>query len=49
MESKELGHINKVDPLGVTYMRVRGMWGIDNPWKVFSYIYERDMENNLIL
>lgn len=44
VESKELGHINKVDPLGVTYMRVRGMWGIDNPWKVFSYIYERDME-----
>lgn len=30
-ESKELGHINKVDPLGITYMRVRGMWGIMNP------------------
>lgn len=42
-ESKELGHINKVDPLGITYMRVRGMWGIDNPWKVFSYVYTRDM------
>lgn len=42
-ESKELGHINKVDPLGITYMRVRGMWGIENPWKVFRYIYERDV------
>lgn len=30
-ESRELGHINKVDPLGITYIRVRGMWGIENP------------------
>lgn len=42
-ESKELGHINKVDPLGITYMRIRGMWGIDNPWSVFDYVYKRDM------
>lgn len=42
-ESKELGHINKVDPLGITYMRIRGMWGIENPWKVFNYVYIRDM------
>ncbi len=42
-ESRELGHINKVDPLGITYMRVRGMWGIENPWKVFNYVYTRDM------
>ena len=40
-ESRELGHINKVDPLGITYMRVRGMWGIENPWKVFTYVYNR--------
>lgn len=40
-ESRELGHINKVDPLGVTYMRVRGMWGIENPWKVFNYVYQK--------
>jgi hypothetical protein len=38
-KSKELAHINKVDPMGITYMRVRGMWGIKNPWKVFSYVY----------
>lgn len=42
-ESRELGHINKVDPLGITYMRIRGMWGIENPWKVFNYVYMRDM------
>lgn len=41
-ESKELGHINKVDPLDITYMRVRGMWGIENPFKVFNYVYQRD-------
>jgi hypothetical protein len=40
-ESKELGHINRVDPLGITYMRVRGMWGITNPWNVFNYVYTR--------
>jgi hypothetical protein len=32
----ELGRVNRVDPLGITYLRVRGMWGIKNPAKVFS-------------
>ena len=45
-ESRELGHINKVDPLGITYMRVRGMWGIENPWKVFSYVHNRTFNSN---
>ena len=45
-KSKELGHINKVDPLGITYMRVRGMWGIENPWRVFDYIYKRDFSKD---
>lgn len=38
-ETRELGHINKVDPLGITYLRIRGMWGIENPAKVFGYVY----------
>lgn len=42
-ESRELGRINRVDPLGITYMRIRGMWGIENPWKVFHYVYTLDM------
>lgn len=37
-ETNEIGRVNKVDPLGITYLRIRGMWGIDNPNKVFSYI-----------
>lgn len=44
-ETRELGRINRVDPLGITYMRVRGMWGIENPWKVFEYVYKRDHSN----
>ena len=45
-QTNELGRINLVDPLGITYLRVRGMWHIKNPWKVFDYIYERDMNAN---
>lgn len=41
-ETNELGKIHKVDPLGITYLRVRGMWGIVNPWSVFSYVCLRD-------
>lgn len=39
-ETKELGRVNKVDPLGITNLRIRGMWHIDNPFKVFNYIYQ---------
>lgn len=45
-ETKELGKLNKIDPLGITYLRVRGMWGIENPWKVFEYIYQRDFNKD---
>jgi len=42
-QTRELGRVNRVDPLGITYLRVRGMWHIENPWKVFSYIYQRNL------
>lgn len=45
-ETNELGRVNRVDPLGITYLRVRGMWGIDNPMKVFNYIYCSDESND---
>lgn len=48
-ETAELGRVNRVDPLGITYMRIRGMWGIDNPLKVFSYVYERPEDARLSL
>ena len=40
-ETNELGRVNRVDPLGITYLRIRGMWGIKNPFTVFDYIYKR--------
>ncbi|HFB3076188.1 TPA: NgoPII family restriction endonuclease [Neisseria gonorrhoeae] len=45
-ETKELGRVNRIDPLNITYLRVRGMWGIENPWFVFNYIYQRNMEKS---
>ena len=41
-ETKELGKVKKVDPLGITDLRIRGMWHIANPTKIFDYIYEYD-------
>ncbi|MDR2531169.1 MAG: NgoPII family restriction endonuclease [Oscillospiraceae bacterium] len=38
-DTKERGRVNRVDPLGITYLRMRGMWGIENPAKAFSYVY----------
>lgn len=38
--TKELGRVNRIDPLGITYMRMRGMWHIENPFKVFSQYYK---------
>jgi len=40
--TKELGKVKKVDPLGITDLRIRGMWHIDNPSKIFSYIHTYD-------
>ena len=40
--TKELGKVKKVDPLGITDLRIRGMWHIANPTKIFNYIYTYD-------
>ena len=40
--TRELGRLNRVDPLGITYLRIRGMWGIENPFNVFDYLYQRN-------
>lgn len=42
--TRELGRVNRADPLGISYLRVRGMWHIENPWKVFRYVYERNFQ-----
>ncbi len=38
-KTRELGRVNRVDPLGITNLRIRGMWQITNPSLVFEYIY----------
>lgn len=44
-ETNELGKVKKVDPLGITDLRIRGMWHIQNPNKVFNYLNVIDMNS----
>tara|TARA_Y100000588_G_C14162692_1_gene885520 strand:- start:257 stop:1120 length:864 start_codon:yes stop_codon:yes gene_type:complete len=44
-DTKELGRVNAVDPLGLTYLRVRGVWGIKHPSWVFKNHFD-DMKTN---
>ncbi len=36
--TKELGRVNKIDPLEITDLRIRGMWQIENPKNVYNYL-----------
>jgi hypothetical protein len=49
--TNELAKIKKVDPLGITDLRVRGMWHIQNPLKIFEYLncIDSDAEFQLIV
>ena len=44
-ETKELGRVNEVDPLKITNLRIRGMWQILNPRKVFNYLHQATDNN----
>ena len=44
-QTRELGRVNRTDPLGITYLRIRGMWHIENPWRVFEYVYSRNFQS----
>lgn len=46
-ETSELGRVNKVDHLGITFLRMRGMWHIENPFRVFDF--EIDESKNFSL
>ncbi len=35
-KTNELAGVKHVDPLGITYLRIRGMWIIQNPSKLYS-------------
>jgi hypothetical protein len=38
-DTNEIGRVNQVDPLGITNLRIRGMWLLQPPFKVFDYIH----------
>ena len=38
-ETNDLGRVNRVDPLGITNLRIRGMWQIQNPRRFFNYLH----------
>ncbi|MEK5231922.1 NgoPII family restriction endonuclease [Lysinibacillus sp. FSL K6-0232] len=46
--TKELGRVNRVDPLGITYLRIRGMWGIEHPSAVYRPYIKTDTEKTNI-
>ncbi|MBO5641443.1 MAG: NgoPII family restriction endonuclease [Prevotella sp.] len=37
-ETNEIGRVNKVDHLGISDLRIRGMWIIKSPFKHFDYL-----------
>lgn len=45
-ETNELGGVKRVDPLGITNLRIRGMWHIQNPRRVFSYLHTYNKFND---
>ena len=47
--TKELGKIKKVDPLGITDLRIRGMWHIESPFKIFKHFNLPDSHSSFSL
>src|SRR3989344_3958841 len=48
-ETVELGKVRKVDPLGITELRIRGMWSIENPLSVFEELCPIEEKNKFNL
>ena len=48
-KTNELGRVNKVDPLGITNLRVRGMWHIENPSRVYSHLASNTVNRQFYL
>ena len=46
IHTNEIGKLKKVDPLGITDLRIRGMWHIENPRKVFNYVIDKYYDEN---
>ena len=46
-----LGKVNNTDPLGITNLRIKGVWSIMNPLKIFSdtFSYDKNRDFTLIV
>ncbi|CAA0257140.1 NgoPII family restriction endonuclease [Tenacibaculum maritimum] len=42
--TNEIGRVNSVDPLKITNLRIRGMWLLQPPYKVFDYVHGYDSD-----
>lgn len=40
--TNEIGRVNFVDPLKITNLRIRGMWLLQPPYRVFDYVHGYD-------
>lgn len=47
--TNEIAKIKKVDPLGITDMRVRGMWHIQNPSKLYASLVSNSLNRQYYL
>lgn len=48
-ETNELSGAKGIDPLGISELRVRGMWQIKHPSKVFDYVYKAGVNTSFEL
>lgn len=44
--TNEIGRINYVDPLKITNLRIRGMWLLKPPFKVFDYVHRYSKDSD---
>ena len=44
-----LGKVNNMDPLGITNLRIKGVWRIKNPLKTFSDTFSYDKHKDFTL
>ncbi len=44
-----LGKVNNMDPLGITNLRIKGVWSIINPLKIFSDTFSYDKNKDFTL
>lgn len=44
IDCKELGKVKNIDSLKITYLRIRGMWVIKHPSKIYDDLYKQTDE-----